>query len=91
MDSLETGPSGGDLASDLVLGATKSIFNGPKLDRDWGSSLESSLGWSWRTWDTSDKFTVLLDWVEAVLDVSQCMWGVSEGTYFAYTLVVLEF
>jgi hypothetical protein len=93
VDSLETGPGDTDLASNLVLQTSKSIFNGTELDRGRGRSLESSgmvvlVGWGRRAWDTSSEFTVLiLDWVESVLDVRGSHREEESKAYIAYTLV----
>jgi hypothetical protein len=96
VDSLETGPGDTDLASNLVLQTSKSIFNGTELDRGRGRSLESSgmvvlVGWGRWAWDTGSEFTVLvLDWVESVLVVSEYT-RVTRKTYITFTLVsVLE-
>jgi hypothetical protein len=75
VDSLETSPGDTDLAGNLVLQTSKSIFNGTELDRGRGRSLESSgmvvlVGWGRGAWDTGSEFTVLHDWVESVLDVN---------------------
>lgn len=90
MDSLETGPGGGDLAGDLVLGATKGIFNGTELEGGRDTSLDRSgfvipLGGGGAL-DTLNEFTVLLDCFVSGLRVS----GVQEGestAYIADTLV----
>jgi hypothetical protein len=85
IDSLETGPGDTDLASNLVLEASKSIFNGTELDRSRGSSLDSSglvvfLGRSRGAWDTGSKFTVLvLDWVVSVLNCQRIHKGGDKG------------
>jgi hypothetical protein len=96
MYSLETGPGDTDLASNLVLQTSKSIFNGTEFDGGRGRSLESSgmvvlVGWGRWAWDTGSDFTVLvLDWVESVLVVSEYT-RVARKTYITFTLVsVLE-
>jgi hypothetical protein len=93
LDSLETSPGDTDLASNLVLQTSKSIFDGAELDRGRGRSLESSgmvvlVGWGRRARDTSSEFTALiLDWVEAVLHVNGSHREEESKAYIAYTLV----
>jgi hypothetical protein len=92
LNSLETSPGDTDLAGNLILGASKSIFDGTKLDGRRGRSLESSgmvvlVGWGRRARDTSSEFTVLvLDWVESVLVVSEYT-RLTRKTYITFTLV----
>lgn len=79
LDSLETGPGGGDLAGDLVLGATKGIFNGTELEGGRDTSLDRSrfvisLG-GCGALDTPNEFTVPFDCVESGLRVR----GLSKG------------
>jgi hypothetical protein len=92
VDSLETGPGDTNLASNLVLQTSKSIFNGAEFDGGRGRSLESSgmvvlVGWGRWAWDTGSEFTMLvLDWVESVLIVSGYT-RVTRKTYITFTLV----
>ena len=84
VDLLETSPGNTDLASNLVLAASKSIFNGTELEGGRGTSLDRSgfvipLGGGGAL-DTLNEFTVLLDCFVSGLRVS----GVQEGESSAY-------
>ena len=92
MNSLETSPGDTDLASNLVLQTSKSIFNGTEFDGGRGRSLESSgmvvlVRWGRRARDTSSEFTVLHDWVESVLYVNGSHREEESKAYITYTLV----